>query len=251
MSENAHLPRHLAIIMDGNGRWAIRRGKPRTYGHQAGTEVARRIVRAVVERNIGILTIYAFSSENWSRPKHEVRRLMSLFRRGLERELDELKHHGVRLKFIGRREGFSNLLQRGMARAERLTAPGQRLTLNVAANYGGQHDIADAARRIAERVKAGELQPEQIDRDLFSNHLQLAGQPAPDLFIRTGGEQRLSNFLLWNLAYTELYFSDVLWPDFTEQHLDQALNAFSQRHRRFGGLGDDAQDAGNSSTQNA
>ena len=250
MSETATLPHHLAIIMDGNGRWAAKRGKPRTYGHQAGTEVARRIVRAVAERNISILTIYAFSSENWSRPKHEVRRLMSLFRRGLERELDELKRNGVRLKFIGRREGFSSLLQRGMARAELLTASGQRLMLNVAANYGGQLDIVDAARSIAERVKAGEIQPEQIDQDLFSNHLQLSDQPSPDLFIRTGGEQRLSNFLLWNLAYTELYFSDVLWPDFTEQHLDQALNAFSQRHRRFGGL-EDAPDTENSTSQNA
>ena len=236
MTEAATLPLHLAIIMDGNGRWAAKRGKPRTYGHQAGAEAARRIVRAVAERNIGILTIYAFSSENWSRPKHEVRRLMSLFRRGLDRELGELQEHGVKLNFIGRREAFSSLLQRGMSRAERLTADGRRLMLNVAANYGGQLDIADAARRIAERVKSGEIQPDEVNEALLSNHRYLANQPAPDLFIRTGGERRLSNFLLWDLAYTELYFSDVLWPDFTSQHLDQALNWYASRQRRFGGL---------------
>ena len=242
------MPNHVAIIMDGNGRWAARRGKPRTYGHQAGTEVARKIVQAVAERNIGTLTIYAFSSENWSRPKHEVKRLMSLFRRGLERELDQLQEHGIRLNFIGRREGFSKLLQRGMARAEQITAAGQRLVLNVAANYGGQLDIVDATRRIAERVQAGELQPAEIDQLMVSEHLQLAGQLPPDLFIRTGGEHRLSNFLLWNLAYTELHFSDVLWPDFTVQDLDHALLDYAQRHRRFGGLGHDTEI---SSSQNA
>ncbi|MEM7054188.1 MAG: polyprenyl diphosphate synthase [Pseudomonadota bacterium] len=250
MPEAAAPPHHLAIIMDGNGRWAARRGKPRTYGHQAGTEVARKIVRAVAERNIGILTIYAFSSENWSRPKHEVRRLMSLFRRGLERELTELQEHGVKLNFIGRRGAFSSLLQRGMARAERLTANGTRLLLNVAANYGGQLDITDAARRIAERVKAGEIEPEDVNEALVSNHRYLAGQSPPDLFIRTGGERRLSNFLLWDLAYTELFFSEVLWPDFNEQHLDQALVWYSERQRRFGGLVQ-PNDASDSSSQNA
>lgn len=232
----AGLPHHLAIIMDGNGRWAARRGKPRTYGHQAGTEVARRIVRAVAERGIPVLTVYAFSSENWRRPRHEVTRLMSLFRRALDREVDQLDQHGVRLNFIGRREAFSKSLQRGMARAEELTRDNSRLLLNIAASYGGRDDIATAARRLAEQARRGELDPETIDETTFGNALQLAGQPEPDLFIRTGGERRLSNYLLWNLAYTELHFSDTLWPDFTEADLDAALDDFRQRERRFGGL---------------
>ena len=232
----AGLPHHLAIIMDGNGRWAARRGKPRTYGHQAGTEVARRIVRAVAERGIPVLTVYAFSSENWRRPRHEVTRLMSLFRRALDREVDQLDQHGVRLNFIGRREAFSKSLQRGMARAEEVTRGNSRLLLNIAASYGGRDDIVTAARKLAEQARRGELDPETIDEAAFDNALQLADQPEPDLFIRTGGERRLSNYLLWNLAYTELHFSDTLWPDFTEADLDAALDDFSQRERRFGGL---------------
>jgi undecaprenyl diphosphate synthase len=231
-------PRHVAIIMDGNGRWAARRGKPRTYGHQAGTEAARKIVRAVAERGIPILTVYAFSSENWSRPRHEVTRLMSLFRRALDREVRQLHENGVRLSFIGRRKAFAASLQRGMAQAEQLTRDNQRLRLNVAANYGGQADLADAARALAERVQRGELRPEDIDETLFGDHVGLAGQPPPDLFIRTGGEQRLSNFLPWDLAYSELYFCDTLWPDFNESDLDRALESFAKRERRFGGLGE-------------
>ncbi|MDT8448718.1 MAG: polyprenyl diphosphate synthase [Wenzhouxiangellaceae bacterium] len=238
MSHPGHLPRHLAIIMDGNGRWAQRRGKPRTYGHQAGTEVARTIVRAVAERGIPILTIYAFSSENWSRPRQEVQRLMSLFRRALDREIDRLNENGIRLNFIGRREAFSKSLQRGMARAERLTRANDRLLLNVAASYGGRDDIVGAARVLAERARAGELDPARIDESEFRGALQLGDQPDPDLFIRTGGERRLSNYLLWNLAYTELYFSDRLWPDFTEADLDAALQDYAGRERRFGGLGE-------------
>lgn len=222
--------------MDGNGRWAARRGKARTYGHQAGTDAARKIVRAVAERDIPILTVYAFSSENWSRPRHEVRRLMSLFRHALDRELDRLHENGVRLNFIGRREAFSGLLQRGMARAENLTRDNDRLLLNVAANYGGQADIADAARNLARMVRDGTLDPEQIDEARFGTQLQLGNQPDPDLFIRTGGEKRLSNFLPWNLTYTELYFCDTLWPDFTERDLDEALTSFANRERRYGGL---------------
>lgn len=230
------LPQHLAIIMDGNGRWAGRRGKPRTYGHQAGTEVARRIVQAVAERGIPILTVYAFSSENWRRPRHEVKRLMSLFRRALDREVDQLNEHGVRLNFIGRREAFSGSLQRGMARAEEMTRNNTRLLLNVAASYGGRDDIAMAAKALAGQVRRGELEPEAIDEKTFGQALQLGGQPDPDLFIRTGGERRLSNYLLWNLAYTELFFSDTLWPDFSEAELDAALADFRKRERRFGGL---------------
>jgi len=232
----ADLPHHLAIIMDGNGRWAARRGKPRTYGHQAGTEVARKIVRAVAERGIPVLTVYAFSSENWRRPRHEVTRLMSLFRRALDREVDQLDRHDVRLNFIGRREAFSKSLQRGMARAEEITRDNSGLLLNIAASYGGRDDIVAAARKLAEQARRGELDPETIDEATFGNALQLAGQPEPDLFIRTGGEHRLSNYLLWNLAYTELHFSDTLWPDFTVADLDAALDDFRQRERRFGGL---------------
>jgi undecaprenyl diphosphate synthase len=232
----AVVPQHLAIIMDGNGRWAARRGKPRTYGHQAGTEVARRIVRAVAERGIPVLTVYAFSSENWRRPRHEVRRLMSLFRRALDREVDRLDENGVRLHFIGQREAFSRTLRQGMDRAEQRTRNNTRLTLNIAASYGGRGDIVSATRRLAERVARGELDPGSIDEALMGEAMQLGGQPEPDLFIRTGGERRLSNYLLWNLAYTELHFSDVLWPDFTEADLDAALEDFRQRERRFGGL---------------
>ena len=232
----AGVPQHLAIIMDGNGRWAARRGKPRTFGHQAGTEVARRIVRAVAERGIPVLTVYAFSSENWRRPRHEVQRLMSLFRRALAREVDQLDDNGVRLNFIGKREAFSPALRRGMARAEARTRDNTRLTLNIAASYGGRGDIVAAARHLAERVRCGDLDPERIDEELMDDAMQLGGQPQPDLFIRTGGERRLSNYLLWNLAYTELYFSDVLWPDFTEADLDAALDDFRQRERRFGGV---------------
>lgn len=234
----ADLPQHLAIIMDGNGRWAARRGKPRTYGHQAGTEVARRIVRAVAERGIPVLTVYAFSSENWRRPQYEIRRLMSLFRRALDREVDQLNQNNVRLNFIGRREAFSKSLQRGMARAEALTGDNSGLLLNVAASYGGRDDIVNAARALAERVRLGELASEDIDEQTFSRTLQLGDQPEPDLFIRTGGERRLSNYLLWNLAYTELYFSDTLWPDFSEAELDMALEDYRLRERRFGGLVD-------------
>jgi len=232
----ADMPQHLAIIMDGNGRWAARRGKPRTYGHQAGTEVARRIVRAVGERGIPVLTVYAFSSENWRRPRHEVKRLMSLFRRALDREVEELDRNDVRLRFIGRREAFSASLQRGMARAEDITRGNAGLQLNIAASYGGRADIVDGARELARRVQQGRLDPEQIDEEMLGGAMQLGDQPEPDLFIRTGGERRLSNYLLWNLAYTELYFSDVLWPDFTEHDLDAALADFARRERRFGGL---------------
>jgi undecaprenyl diphosphate synthase len=233
---SAGVPEHLAIIMDGNGRWAARRGKPRTYGHQAGTEVARRIVRAVAERGIPILTVYAFSSENWQRPRHEVRRLMSLFRRALDREVDRLDENGVKLNFIGHREAFSRSLRQGMARAEARTRNNTRLTLNIAASYGGRGDIVEAARRLAERSARGELDPAGIDEHVVDEAMQLGGQPDPDLFIRTGGERRLSNYLLWNLAYTELWFSDVLWPDFSEADLDAALDDFRRRERRFGGV---------------
>jgi len=236
MSGGGPIPLHLAIVMDGNGRWAMRRSKPRTYGHQAGTEAARKIVRAVAERGIRHLTVYAFSSENWSRPGHEVRRLMSLFRRALDRETDRLHENGVRLNFIGHREAFSRSIQAGMLRAEQLTRNNDRLILNIAASYGGRDDIVAASRALARKVSRGEIDPEAIDQCSFTAATALAGQPDPDLFIRTGGERRLSNYLLWNLAYTELYFCDTLWPDFGEADLDQALADFAGRERRYGGL---------------
>lgn len=230
-------PVHLAIIMDGNGRWAARRGRPRTEGHRAGKDALERIVRAVAERNIPILTIYAFSSENWNRPRHEIRALMELFRHALEREVDELDENGVRLNFIGSRSSFSPQLRRGMAAAEQRTRGNTRLLLNVAVNYGGQWDLLEAARQVGRAARDGVLDPEQLDVDSFARMLSLGDQPPPDLFIRTGGEKRLSNFLLWQLAYTEFYFSDVLWPDFKPEHLDAALADFATRERRFGGLG--------------
>lgn len=237
MSIPAIKPDHLAIIMDGNGRWAARRGRPRTDGHRAGKDALERTVRAVAERGIPILTIYAFSSENWNRPRHEVRALLELFRHALEREIVELNENGVCVNFIGSRKSFSPRLRRGMAAAERLTRANTRLLLNIAVNYGGQWDLLEAARQVGRMARDGVLDPEQLDAESFSRLLSLGDQPPPDMFIRTGGEQRLSNFLLWQLAYTEFYFTDVLWPDFGPEHLDAALADFAGRERRFGGLG--------------
>jgi undecaprenyl diphosphate synthase len=223
--------------MDGNGRWAIRQGKPRSAGHEAGSDALKRTIRAALGHGIRVLTVYAFSSENWSRPKSEVRQLLDLFIKALNREVRELAEHGVRLCFIGDRSAFSRTLREGMLQAERRTAGNTRLHLNVAVNYGGQSDVAAAARALATKVAEGRLRPEQIDREQLEAALSLGQQPAPDLFIRTGGERRLSNFLLWQLAYTELYFTGVLWPDFSEVHFDAALSDFARRERRFGGLG--------------
>ncbi len=222
--------------MDGNGRWAQRQGKPRAKGHQAGSEALRRAVEAILEREIPYLTVYAFSSENWNRPTVEVKQLLDLFMKALTRDIRELDEHGVRICFIGEREAFSRPLRDGMRRAERRTAGNSKLRLNVAVNYGGRADLTRAARRLAEQVKRGELEPDQIDQLLFSRELFMSDIPEPDLLIRTGGEKRLSNFLLWQLAYTELHFSDVLWPDFNAEHVDAALRDFATRERRFGGL---------------
>ncbi|WP_240451277.1 polyprenyl diphosphate synthase [Wenzhouxiangella sp. XN201] len=231
------LPQHVAIIMDGNGRWALRQGKPRSAGHEAGSEALKRTIQAAHERGIATLTVYAFSSENWRRPRSEVRQLLDLFLRALNREVSELDKHGVKLVFIGDRSAFNRTLREGMQRAERKTEGNTNLTLNVAVNYGGQTDILAAARILAEQARDGQLDPEQIDQERFESLLSLSSVPPPDLFIRTGGERRLSNFLLWQLAYTELYFTDILWPDFAEEHFDAALADFARRERRFGGLG--------------
>lgn len=228
------LPYHIAVIMDGNGRWAQRRGLPRHAGHPVGVEAVRRVVEACVERGIGVLTLFAFSSENWKRPRTEVNLIMDLFIRSLKKEARRLHRNDVRLRIIGDRGALSTKLQRQIAEVEALTADNRGLLLQVAANYGGRWDITQAARQLAQRVAEGELEPSRIDEAALGEALSFADQPAPDLFIRTGGEKRLSNFLLWQCAYTELYFTDLLWPDFDEGALDVALKDFANRQRRFG-----------------
>jgi undecaprenyl diphosphate synthase len=231
-------PRHIAIIMDGNGRWAKKRMLPRTAGHRAGVQSVRRTVEACVELGVEALTLFAFSSENWRRPHSEVQVLMELLAQTLDKEVDRLHEKGIRLRFIGDRLAFPPDLRRRIERGEALTADNDRLTLVIAANYGGRWDIAQAARRVAERVAAGELDPGDIDAELLGRHMALADVPEPDLFVRTGGEQRVSNFLLWQLAYTELFFTDVLWPDFDVAVLREAISAYGSRQRRFGRTGE-------------
>jgi undecaprenyl diphosphate synthase len=230
----AGVPRHIAIVMDGNGRWAERRGMPRTAGHRAGTKAARMAVEQCVRRGVGALTLFAFSSENWSRPAEEVGVLMQLFIEALQRQVRELEENGVRLRFIGERARLSRKLQEAMHAAEGRTAGNDRLDLFVAVSYGGRWDILQAARTLAEEARAGRLDPAAIGEDDLASRMALARVPDPDLFIRTGGEHRISNFLLWNLAYTELYFTDTLWPDFDAAALDAAIEHFAQRERRFG-----------------
>ena len=228
------VPQHLAIIMDGNGRWAQQRHRPRIIGHRAGARAVKRSVEFCLERGVGALTLFAFSSENWNRPTEEVGGLMKLFLGALEREVDELHRLGARLRFIGERSRFDGPILARMQAAEALTAGNTRLQLNIAASYGGRQDIAQAARALAEEVAAGRLRPEQIDEDALSARMALADLPAPDLFIRTGGELRISNFLLWQLAYTELWFTDTLWPDVDAATLRRALADYAGRERRFG-----------------
>jgi len=224
--------------MDGNGRWARKRGLPRHAGHRAGVKTVRLVVESAVKRGIDYLTLFAFSSENWQRPREEVGMLMSLFIEALRREVAELHQNDVRLTFIGAREKLDRRLLDKICEAEQLTAANGGMRLQVAVAYGGRWDIVEAARRIAVRVRSGELASETIDADAFAAELQLGGVPDPDLLIRTGGEQRISNFLLWNLAYAELWFADVLWPDFGEADFDAALAFFAQRQRRYGHTGD-------------
>ncbi|MDQ5908715.1 MAG: Di-trans,poly-cis-decaprenylcistransferase [Pseudomonadota bacterium] len=228
------LPRHVVIVMDGNGRWAQQRALPRTAGHREGAKAVRRVVEACAERGIEVLTLFAFSSENWRRPRPEVEILMNLFVRTLRSEIRRLDAANVRMRFIGDHRAFSPTLQDYMVKAEQRTAHNTGLTLVIAANYGGRWDIVQAAQRIAEDVGAGRLQPGGVTPETFHRYTSLADLPEPDLFIRTGGEQRISNFLLWQLAYTELYFSERLWPDFDAADLDTACAAFASRQRRFG-----------------
>ncbi|TVS11329.1 MAG: di-trans,poly-cis-decaprenylcistransferase [Wenzhouxiangella sp.] len=236
MADPATLPQHIAIVMDGNGRWAMQRGKPRSHGHQAGSDALKRTIEAAMRREIPILTVFAFSCENWRRPRSEVRKLLDLFLKALNKEVRELDEHGVRINFIGDRSVFNRALREGMALAEQRTCDNNRLQLNVAVNYSGRTDIVAAARRIAAAAATGNLAAEDLTEERLNEELTLAHLPAPDLFIRTGGEKRLSNFLLWQIAYTELYFSEVLWPDFGAEPLDEALADFAGRERRFGGL---------------
>ncbi|WP_440995609.1 polyprenyl diphosphate synthase [Arhodomonas sp. SL1] len=231
---DAKLPRHLAVIMDGNGRWAYRRNRPRHHGHRAGAEAARRVVQGCIDRGIPSVTLFAFSSENWRRPPAEVRMLMELFLRALERETGRLADSGVRLRFIGDHRRLSGALHERMLEAERRTADNRCLALNVAVGYGGRWDIVQAAQALAREVAEGARPPDSLDDNALAERLSLAGQPDPDLFIRTGGERRISNFLIWQLAYTELYFTDLLWPDFDAVELDRALEWFANRERRFG-----------------
>ena len=223
-------PRHVAIIMDGNGRWARRRRLPRIAGHRRGAEAVRAALRACADRGVAYLTLFAFSSENWRRPPEEVALLMKLFRTALEREVDELHASGVRLKVVGDTRRFDPKLRKLIERGEELTAQNRRVTLTIAANYGGRWDILQAMSRLLKDKPS----LEQIDEELLAPYLAMSYAPEPDLFIRTGGEQRISNFLLWQLAYSELYFTDTLWPDFDAAALDAAIASFRGRERRFG-----------------
>jgi len=228
------VPQHVGIIMDGNGRWATARGLPRALGHKAGAEAARRVIEAAGDAGIGWLTLFAFSSENWRRPADEVQDLTLLMRHYLNTEVARLVREGVRLRVIGERERFGPDLVRAIDAAEKATAGGTRLNLNVALSYGGRAEIAAAAREIARRAAAGTLDPESVEEGMFGGFLGSAGMPDADLIIRTSGEQRISNFLLWQSAYAEFVFQDVLWPDYAAEHLDAAIAEFARRDRRFG-----------------
>ena len=228
------MPRHLAIIMDGNGRWAERRNRPRALGHRAGVKAVQVCLEFCLAQGIEALTLFAFSSENWNRPAEEVGALMKLFLRMLDNEVEELHRRGARIVFIGERRDFSDAIQEKMHRAEILTQHNRAITLNIAAGYGGRWDIVQAARSLAYDAAAGRIDPAAIDVKAVRQRLALADQPEPDLFIRTGGDLRISNFLLWQLAYTEMWFTETLWPDLDEATLHQAVADFTSRERRFG-----------------
>jgi len=229
-----NLPRHVAIIMDGSGRWARRRRLPRFAGHRAGIDAVRDVVGACGERGIEVLTLFAFSSENWQRPRDEVEGLMGLFRNALEQEARRLHEHNVRLEVVGERGALNDMLRKRIGQAEELTRKNTGLRLIVAMNYGGRWDVTQACRAIAREVRDESLDPDAITPELVGDRLSLSELPPPDLFIRTGGEMRVSNFLIWHLAYAELYFTEILWPDFDARALDVALDAYAGRQRRFG-----------------
>jgi undecaprenyl diphosphate synthase len=235
--EEAMVPKHVAVIMDGNGRWAEARGLPRHAGHRSGVKAVRETVETAARRGVSCLTLFAFSSENWRRPAEEVSRLMSLFLEALQREVDDLHRNNVRLTFIGAREELQAGLIRKIRAAEEKTSDNTGLNLIVAVAYGGRWDIVTAAKALAARVLDRKLSVAEIDDEKLAGELALAGVPDPDLLIRTGGEQRVSNFLLWNLAYAELWFCDELWPDFGERQFDEALAFYASRQRRYGHTG--------------
>ncbi len=228
------IPRHVAVIMDGNNRWAKKRLMPGVAGHKAGVDAVRAVVETSAEQGIEVLTLFAFSSENWRRPEKEVNALMQLFIVALEREVKKLHKNNIRLIVMGDKSAFQQKIQDLISQAEQLTADNDRMTLVIAANYGGQWDIAQAAKRIAQDIEAGKLSSEDINEQLFHKYTWLNDLPAPDLMIRTGGEERISNFMIWQTAYSEFYFSDALWPDFKQKEYKKALAAFANRVRRFG-----------------
>ncbi len=242
-NSSSKIPRHVAIIMDGNGRWARKRLLPRVAGHRVGLEAVRKTITACVEQGVEVLTLFAFSSENWRRPKEEVGLLMKLFMTALDNEVKKLNQNGVRLRVIGELSAFSPELQQRIVEAETLTATNTTLTLVIAANYGGRWDITQAARRLAAQVERGEISSDDVDEERLRQQLCLAELPEPDLFIRTGGEERISNFLLWQLAYTEFYFTDLLWPAFDGEALQLAFDSFAGRQRRFGRTGEQVEEA--------
>lgn len=228
------LPRHIAVIMDGNGRWAKQRGLPRPAGHHAGVQAVRATVEGCAKRKVEVLTLFAFSSENWRRPPEEVNSLMALFVEALDREIDSMHRNGIRVRFIGDRSSLNLELQQRMLASEQRTAANPGMVLVIAVAYGGRWDLMQAVRQLANDCVTGKRAPAELTDADISLHLELHDLPEPDLFIRTGGERRISNFLLWNLAYTELYFCDVLWPEFDDQQLAMALRHFAERERRFG-----------------
>lgn len=238
MNAKADLPAHIAIVMDGNGRWAARRNRPRSMGHQAGLKALREVVGHCGRLGIRELTVFAFSSENWQRPEKEVSRLMDLFMRALDKEARELHENNVRLRFIGDLGAFARGLRAKILQATRQTAKNERMTLNVAVNYGGRWDIVQAARKLAEDAVAGRISVSDISEEALADRTSLGRYGDPDLFIRTGGEMRISNFLLWHSAYTEFYFTPALWPDFGPEDLDAAIAAYQARERRFGMTGE-------------
>jgi len=236
--DDSDRPKHIVVVMDGNGRWAKKRLMPRTAGHHAGVKSTRKIVEECIKEKIQALTLFAFSSENWKRPEQEVSSLMELFVSTLQSEVESLHKQNVRVRFIGECAAFSEKLQKKIKKAKELTRNNSGLQLNIAVNYGGRWDIAEACKTIVSKIQLGELQVDDINAELIDEYVCLKQLPDPDLFIRTGGEMRISNFLIWQLAYTELYFTDVLWPDFKSAEFATALNWYAGRQRRFGKTGE-------------
>ena len=232
------IPKHVVIVMDGNGRWAKKRILPRTAGHHAGVKATRKVVENCLVNQVEVLTLFAFSSENWKRPEQEVSSLMELFVTTLQSEVKELHKQNIKIRFIGECRAFSEKLQKKIQQASELTENNTGMVLNIAVNYGGRWDIAEACKKIIQKVNDKDIDISDVDAELINQYVCLSDLPEPDLFIRTGGEQRISIFLIWQLAYTELYFTDVLWPDFDQKELDLALEWFSGRQRRFGQTGE-------------